>query len=336
MQLLSLPAEILLLVMNCLGPSYFHADVQRLTISRQWHSFAIQIFHRDIYLSASNLERFLVSITRSASGNCFKEVTLKLHGFHDKESLYNGDSIENQLLIAKWTALLDHNLSKLAGYLRSTSVRALHLHAFSECCPYSIYYPRRDYLKINTLSYLLSLDTLTVLDLDTCGNSFLLNKKHHHICSSISRLLPQLHHLRLRLREICPVALSHPENNQPKYLKRVIINLSLSNENPEITAAAHAKLCDTPSGGFPRLESEIVKQAHLLATHLTDPGIVRVLWHSFPSLEMQSLDILTGKRMRLPPDMGDMGWEDDGETVPEDPGPESDFSDDSSDSDPWI
>lgn len=61
---------------------------------------------------------------------------------------------------------------------------------------------------------------------------------------------------------------------------------------------------------------------------MTYPRIVRVLSHEFPSLELQSLDVLAGKCMVLP---DGAAWDEDGQTEHRDSGQESesDFSDDS-------
>lgn len=60
---------------------------------------------------------------------------------------------------------------------------------------------------------------------------------------------------------------------------------------------------------------------------MASPKTIRILTHSLPSFEIQSLDVLTGKKMML--DDG-MTWDEDGKTVNvnEKSEPESEISDD--------
>ncbi|KAF1994143.1 hypothetical protein P154DRAFT_409127, partial [Amniculicola lignicola CBS 123094] len=52
--------------------------------------------------------------------------------------------------------------------------------------------------------------------------------------------------------------------------------------------------------------------ARALLANIVSPGIIRILTHSLPQLEMWSLDVLTSKSMKL---RDDIEWDDDGETV---------------------
>ncbi|KAK2753265.1 hypothetical protein FQN54_007956 [Arachnomyces sp. PD_36] len=132
------------------------------------------------------------------------------------------------------------------------------------------------------------------------------------------------------MRHICPNALRPSENCDTRQLKlklnELIVNLSLANESPEITSATYSQRCNTPGGGFPQPRTEIEEQARMLIEQMAYPRTVRVLSHKFPSLELQSLDVLTGKRMTL---SDGAAWDEDGRTEYADSEPESDFTEDS-------
>ncbi|KAF4442413.1 hypothetical protein FALBO_17297, partial [Fusarium albosuccineum] len=69
----------------------------------------------------------------------------------------------------------------------------------------------------------------------------------------------------------------------------------------------------------------MVDAAGALAERMTSPKTLRILTHSLPSFEIQSLDVLTGKTMILD---DDMAWGEDGKMVEEDSEPESELLDD--------
>lgn len=354
MYLLKLPPELLLLTTQYLGASFFRDDLRRLTLCKQWYPFARTVLLADLRLSAKSLAQVLFAPGAARRLELLKPslrgVEFTLDGFDDWESILptttalslGGDAStptvwnENdcQAARAEWTTRLDDNLSNFLAFLRTCrNLRTFRFTAFSEFHPLLEEFPKRDYLYEPTVSRLLSLRNLTALELDTCGTSFISRNDHQgpqqiHVCSHISRLLPQLHCLRLRMRDICPDALCPPEGSNTKLLKlnELIVNLSLANESPKITSAAYAQRCNTSGDGFLQLRTEIEEHAGLLIEQMPYPRIVRVLSHEFPSLKLQSLDVPAGKRMALP---NGAAWDEDGETEYGDSGEESDFSDDS-------
>lgn len=60
------------------------------------------------------------------------------------------------------------------------------------------------------------------------------------------------------------------------------------------------------------LQEDIEAQANALVTQMLAPSVVRILTHTYPKLEMQSLDVLTGKRMLL---ADDSAWDANGEVI---------------------
>ncbi|KAM5439477.1 hypothetical protein MferCBS31731_004574 [Microsporum ferrugineum] len=340
MSLLDLPSEILLWVLECLGASFFRDDIGRLTVCKRWYGVAHHIFYADIELQAGTLSKLFAHPSLPTRAHLFKHslkiLTVELRGFMDwnRVCIQDLDDGNIQPYIDSWTSSINNNLSKLAAYIHEGKVlRTLRFTAWSEFTPIFPTLPRRDYLYFDTIFNFLSLDSLTVLELDTCGSHFIhygvsqsQSGRQRHICQHIAALLPQLHCLRLRLREICPLALQ-PQGADTPYLKSVIVNLSLSNEPSDITSASYSRRCGSSERpGFPQLRSDMEDQATRLAGQMSYPVIVRVLFHphngcSSLGWKQEYLDVLTGKRATLEPSIP---WDEDGETEPEDSEEESD------------
>jgi hypothetical protein len=268
---------------------------------------------------------------------------LELKGFEDWSSIpdpqgysqdtnaldasgWDGDL--GRALLGAWTIALDNDLAQLAITAKeSRKLRMIRIQASSERHPLLPQLSRRDYLSLSTIKALLSVENLTVLELDLCGTLLMPRHEHRddfHICTSIGALLPTLRRLRLRMRSICPDVLRPQHHDTSLRLSEVLINLSLSNESPMITSAAHSIRCG-PIGGFLELKADIEDQAEALAIHMASPKIIRILTHTLPQLEMRSLDVLTGKCMKL---ADDMAWKDDGKTIDDDSELESEIMDD--------
>lgn len=332
--LLKLSPELLLQVMEHLGSSFFHSDLRRLTICKYWYYLACKVFWGDIKFSAQKLDRFILSpnVTTQLErfGYNLKSLTLELFGIEEwDEALepYEGldsdprgsirlDLASYRKLLFKWTNIVNTNICQLVGFMQNcNSLRELRFTAFSEEYPLIPMLPRRDYLFANTLSRVLSLKNLTVLEIDSCGSGFL-SGDNSHICASIRSVLPQLHRLRLRLCEICPVALRCLNESTSLRLKDVVVNLSLQHEPSVKTSGTHAKRCNSTIGEFMELKSDMEGQLHVLLGQMSCPRKVRLLYQFLPDLDLRSLDVITGKVMTL---TDDMAWEDDGQTKCEDP-----------------
>ncbi|EAT87603.1 hypothetical protein SNOG_05212 [Parastagonospora nodorum SN15] len=121
------------------------------------------------------------------------------------------------------------------------------------------------------------------------------------------------------------------QNLQGKPKSTVLVNLSLSNESPLTTSAAHATCCGSSPLGFPQLKADMEKQAQVLVAQMAAPKIVRILTHALPSIEMRAFDVLTGRNVRL---SESAEWDDDGEAIEDEVSDEeSEISDLSSDED---
>ena len=347
MSLLRLPPETLIQVLDYVGSSYFREDLGRLTVCKQWFGFARTACFKNLSLSQKTLQRLLSSRDAGRSlllvKDSLKTLVLELKGFEDWSSIPEPQSYPqdaNSLdasswvgdhggaLLAAWTTVLENDLAQLAIITKkSRKLRAIRLQASSESHPLLPHLPRRDYLSLSTIRVLLSVENLTVLELDLCGTLLIPRPEHRddfHICTSIGALLSTLRRLRLRMRSICADVLRPQHHETNLRLSEVLINLSLSNESPTITSAVHSTRCGSTGEGFLKLKADIEDQAEALAAHMVSPKTFRILTHSLPQLKMQSLDVLTGKCMIL---ADDMSWEDDGTTVEDESDSESDILD---------
>ncbi|KAF5024644.1 hypothetical protein F66182_3266 [Fusarium sp. NRRL 66182] len=188
-----------------------------------------------------------------------------------------------------------------------------------------------DHISLNSIQAVLTVKHLTFLAIDLPGGVLTSSGERAeicHICPNIGALLHKLKYLRLRVRNICPDALKPRDPAESLRLNKVIVNLSLKMDFPGITSATHSKRCDPPNeGGFFQLKAEMQEQAEVLGVKMASPKLIRILTHTFPQLETHSLDVLSGRTMLLE---DRMRWDDDGNIVEDEPGAESDFSDDDS------
>lgn len=348
MLLLQLPPEILKTIFDQIGSSFFHENLDRLTVCKHWFEFALPMCFTRIKLSQETLRRLVNSgaIERQPAlkDNLETlEIELELRGYqpgsltssvqeHAQESEPLDVSVPNEAPVddeaTTWIEALNHDLAQLAVLAKgSQMMRALQIRAWRYPSPEPLDDVQNS-LSVPAMKALLSPENLGVLVLDiSCS---LLDPSgqqghDHHICPSIGSLLPNLRTLHLRMRSICPDVLKVRDTNQSLGLRVVVVNLSLTTSLPGITSAAHSKRCGSQGGGLLQLKAEMQKQAEVLATRMASPKVVRILTHSLPQFETHSLDVLTGKVMILG---NGMAWEEDGKTVKEDSEPESELLDD--------
>jgi hypothetical protein len=127
------------------------------------------------------------------------------------------------------------------------------------------------------------------------------------------------------MRNICPEVLRLQEDGTRLHLNEVLINLSLSAEDPLTTAVAHATRCGSAAGGFLQLKADMEKQAEVLTAQMAAPKMVRILTHALPSFKLRAFDASTGRYVAL---NEDAEWDEDGEVIEEEvPDDESEISD---------
>ncbi|KAI9694316.1 MAG: hypothetical protein M1820_009040 [Bogoriella megaspora] len=356
MSLLQLPPEILIQIFDYVGSSYFRSDLSRFTVCKQWRKYAYTACFRDLYVTQKTLRRLLSSPYVELSLPLFKDyvetLDLYLKGFEDWDSIslsrhdswavnvpdvttWNG--AHGRAERASWTTELNNDLLHLATIIKqSRKLRSLRIQATSELHPRFRLLERRDYLFLSTIRAFLSASSLTSLELDLCGTRLMTYQSQEHsegfhVCTSIAALLTTLQRLRLRMRSICASVLKPQQHSTILRLNEMLINLSLSNESPLTTSAAHATCCGSSTGGFLQLEADMKKQAQVLVAQIAAPKIVRILTHALPSTKIRAFDVLTGRNVTL---SEGAEWDEDGEAIEDQVSDEeSEISDLSSDDD---
>ncbi len=334
MPLLQLPPETLYTIFTYVGPSFFHKDARRLSICKRWFEFALPTSLQCVAISPKSLRK-LVCVEDSAKPLSFVEtLELNMSGYGDWGSEgsvkeYTRGFVCSNGRQMSWKEVLDHDLVELATKTRqSPSLRTLRIRAVQSLSENSddVY----SYLRLSTIRGLLCVENLRILVLDVpvvLQFSSEAERRRCHICPAISSLLHTLEKLHLRLCRICPDVLKAQNPNGVLRLREVVLNLSLLEDAPGITAASHSRCC-LPDTGVVKLMEDLHIQAQDLARQMVSPKTVRILKHALPTFKMQSLDVLTGKTMTLE---DNAAWNADGH-VDEDSDPESEISDTDDDS----
>lgn len=346
MSLLRLPPEVLRHIFDQISPSFFHEDLGRLTICKQWFEFAHPASLKCITLSQEalrslvtselmknpsplqyNLETLKIEFTTSRFFTSTHKVQTHAERYGDMLATITDATVRDSPVLPEMVKL-ENDFVQLATLARkSPQLHTLCIRVWSYPSPFPANYPV-DIVPRSAIQAFLSAENLTVLVLDVPGtpvNIAGLQGNNNHICPAIGALLHTLRSLHVRMPCICPEVLKPQDSNDSLRLSVVIVNLSLTTNLPEITSAAHSKRCSSPSGGLLQLKAEIQEQAEALATRMESPKTIRILTHSLPRIETQSLDVLTGKITILD---DDMAWDEDGKTVEEDSEPESELLDD--------
>ncbi|KAI1165894.1 hypothetical protein F5B18DRAFT_134180 [Nemania serpens] len=343
MSLLRLPPETLAQIFDHIGSSFFREDLGRLTVCKQWLAFALPAYFKCIILSEGTLRNLINSGVMKRPSHLkysLETLALELGGYYptfdpqqnsQESNALNATALSeafNDNPVKTWIDVLNDDLAQLASIAQQTRrLRTLRIRAWSSPSPDPLDDPE-DHLSLPTIQRFLSIQNLSVLVLDLSvgfPNSSEGQEKSLHICPAISALLGTLQILHVRMRNICPDVLKPREPDDNLRLSVVVINLSLIANQQWTTSAAHSKRCGSLAGGLLQLKADIQEQAQALAARMVSPKIMRVLTHSLPQFETQSLDVLTGKIMALD---DDMAWDEDGKTVTEDSEPESELLDD--------
>ncbi|KAK2743530.1 hypothetical protein FQN57_004827 [Myotisia sp. PD_48] len=303
MHLLKLPPELLLKILQYVGANFFREDVRRLAVCRYWHGLALEILLTHVELNSIGLQCMFRPEATSTSAT---DSHLEPFKHHLKTLVLEFLLVEQWRSIAilegskattlgqyhqrlvNWSDRFDSDLSKLARCLQgSRSLRELRFRAL-------LISKTGSHLYEDTLSHILSLDTLTVLELETCGTSVVRRKNSPkvHLCSQIAVILPSLYRLRLRLHEICCEVLRAPK--QPIHLKDVVINLDTYKSHSE--PITRSRECGNDRG-IDSLNADLQKQATLLVAQMSQPKIVRVFCYSMNRHKHRYFDALTGKQM---------------------------------------
>lgn len=302
MPLFYLPPEILLHILRYVDSDFFAQDVDRLAINKQWHQLAWPVFLHDVILNSQSLETIYSRPVKGAALDGLQRHTdaleVKLCGFDEwsakSDSLYPEANLRD---MAKWTTRLGENLDRLSALFRkSIRLKSLTIEAKPELA--GMRASRRAYLSISTIQNMISIESVTCLDIDTGGTALSSRRnKSLHLCDAISRRLPHLRRLRCRACLLCPEILRIQPDSTYTNLEEVIINLSLSGMTPQETAYQYPARCNHSS--FLTVRAALEDRAITLAGRMDRPKMVRLIWHSLPSMQILAFDATDGRLSRL-------------------------------------
>jgi hypothetical protein len=342
MELMWLPAELLLKILKILGWQFFSEDVRRLIVSKRWYDLAWPIFARELHLDFKSLPKFL------ANDEFFERVhervgsvDLTLKGVHHDFGPRRTFSFEMERRMPRWSEI-SSRLQMLATMLQrcprlehlsvavSPEIEALAPQPFVNMIS-----TRHEHLTS------LELHVPTLLPFNERG-MVVFNRgiSSTHLCRNINALLPSLRRLRCRMRDICEAILEPPPDNVPLRLEELIINFTrprAQEEPPEvINSMTRLPSRDLPyqysasckrllNPGYPnpigRPFSETTRaieaRAVALAARLANPRIVRVIGLQVDGVTRRivAFDAVSGRRMYLDPEAE---WDADEKVIAED------------------
>lgn len=304
MPLFYLPPEILLHILRYVDSDFFAQDVDRLTINKQWHQLAWPVFLHDVILNSQSLETIYSRPVKGTALDGLQRHTdaleVKLHGYSEWEATENTAYHEAYMRdVAKWTTRLGENLDRLSALLRkSIRLKSLSIEAKPEMLHSGTRAPRRAYLSMATMQKMISIESVTSLDIDTGGTALSSRRNNSlHLCDAISLRLPHLRRLRCRACLICPEILRIQPDATYDHLEEVILNLSLSGMTPLETAYQYPARCNQSS--FLNARAALEDRAITLAGRMDQPKMVRLIWHSLPSMQIFAFDAIDGRLSRL-------------------------------------
>ena len=322
MALLHLPPELLGLIFDELGSSFFHEDLGRLTVCKLWLEFALPTYLKWLRLTQMTLQSLMTSWVMkrpSLLHNQLETLDLDLRGvrpYFQEWTLKAGIVVDITRLFEDAREAAPKNLEQLAMITQKSH----RLHTLRMRVEGYGYQSSRYHLPLPTMQALLSVDNLRVLVLDLPSgllNSSGQEENDTHICPAIGALLCTLQTLRLRMRSICPDVLRSRGPNDRLQLSEVVINLSLIEYLPRGRTASESKRCGSQSGGFlHQLRADLCEQAEALVAQMAFPEVVTILIPSPRLWDLESLDILTGESMVLE---GSIAWVQDDYTIEKGP-----------------
>ena len=330
-----LPSELILSILELLGPEFLHERPARLLVSRSWYRTALSVHLSEISLTTDSLAKFIWSIIHV--DGYLESVQSHLKVFHITLGNFENWSKGNLKCLIPFrkipgfdklgecdradkciAALNEYYLLQLGKVLRNCSrLEKLSLAAGTESHD-DIFYPQdRDYLLSQPINGILQLQHLRSLQIDMTGTFFidLFDHLQSHVCLSIRALLPTLRQLRCRLTSTCPRILDLPEDSPQLDLEELIINLCIpESADPPI---GYAHVPDPPDTQYylpnvcrkateDELHENVPKSLKAGLLHvmslMKNPKIVRLLTPRLNALEMVSFDVKTQRGIVVPPE----------------------------------
>lgn len=300
--LLELPNEILDSIFNHVGVKNFYEDPIRLAVCKKWHNLVRLMMVRSVELDVNSLVR-VVSLARPSLVRKIlrkdvsddNKIGLRLDAIQNFDAdlrIINGFITKNNVPIQRnsnykqWKIDVDSSFEWLSTHMHElATVRSFRLRVWTAAC---LIAERKDRtwrrLSRDAVADLqMSPSVLDSVELDFCGTDFLFTrcgfKENSSGCLAISRLLPRVRSLRLRLQEMCPMALQLPETNaKDMRLEELIVNRDISEAKPWGQCGAEGGLCMRPDGLSGLGYAEIVQAMRLWIPRMRRPRMVRFLW----------------------------------------------------------
>lgn len=193
MQLLDLPPELLVNILNFVSPDHFCENVGNVAISKVWYELARPVLLSCIHVSTATLRAGLLRALQNASTLAAAQrytSTVNIRLDPPRADRFSKEQdVEGVSQYDPGPAQVAVDLEELGHVLHGLSqLRSLRI------------YPGQHELRVESsaLSNLVSLQTgLTSLDIDLANVRFTDDESRSHMCKSISGLMPSLVHLLL-------------------------------------------------------------------------------------------------------------------------------------------
>lgn len=274
--LLSLPPELILHIFTFVGFENFRQDIQRLAVSKKWYAHARPAFLSTILLRSDKLWPVLLAMEESPMLAALKKATkhIDLVLKTDPEWwISRGQRLPRALphWIVSCLEELASNLKDFAA-LRTLIIR-----------------PKGGWslMPSSIPASFASLNQLTSLKVDL-SNMVFDPSPSHHVCETISQLIPRLKVLHCRLPRICNDLLKSP----PGDLQELIINIGVSAIKVEPHHCSEHFL-DSYEEIRTSLETRLVQ----FAASMRDPKIVLLIHKNRHGRKKYAFDVIENRRL---------------------------------------
>lgn len=284
---MQLPTELLLAILQHLGPEFFQDEHERLTVCKRWHTVARLVFYESLQLSVNELPALLrsegIDDRLKTIKHSLRVLSIELRTPYKMKHRFP-HVVSAHPEFEGWSVAMNADMAAVASLLQGSSkFQELHLtrHTEERC------------LSLKSVGSLLSAaKRLAVLELDTSVSL----PDDTHICPLIGSLLRSLRSLRLRMRYICPDVLRLVDDACSIPLKTLVVNLAAHNM---ITCDSfNVRRCDTGFGSSSELVGEFLEHARSLATRMVDAEEITVVFRN-RGVQLKSVDLLTSKRRHI-------------------------------------
>ena len=337
MSLTRLPTELLSLILDELGPEFFHEDPERLLVCKRWFSHAESIYLSHFSLSLLDFKSFIhfnkqIQRKGSSIANAVRSIKFQLYDhwlfFIPFRTLKFAPFAH---LLERYETTRDDVL-QLSSILQSYKMlKALRIsdegltdepdHKFDRECSFHVF---------NSLVHLTQLTSLELNLQRTPSTEAFDDWEEIHLCPLLQRLLGSLERLLLRIPSMCPAAFDSPIRGRRLPMKELLVNVSINTcmrrtllsdySTVSEMGKTGSRRCDRKFKRPDKLTPVIERQVASLVSQMHKPKTVRILSCAYPSMETVALDVLTQRRMAL---SEEADWNAEGKLLQEDDGSQS-------------